>query len=98
MKARFQSVNFDADVKLLDFIQKKLDKLDTFFDNIISGDVYMKVTPNGRDNKVVEIKLSVPGKELIAKKESKSFEQSADLCVEALRRSILRYKEKVRVS
>ena len=95
MKLQMSSLKFDADKKLIDFIQKKADKLDTFYDNIIDGEVNMKVD-NGtdQDNKVVEIKLNVPGSTLFAKEYSKSFEAAADSAVEALRRQLKKFKEK----
>ena len=97
MKVRFHTVNFTADVKLLDFIQKKMDKLDIFYDHIVDGHVYLKVEPlSDRGNKLVEIKLIVPGKELVVKKYYKSFEGAIDQGVEALRRSLVKYKEKLK--
>ncbi|MCS5663609.1 MAG: ribosome-associated translation inhibitor RaiA [Flavobacteriales bacterium] len=97
MKVRFHSVNFSADVKLLNFVQKKMNKLDVFYDNIVDGDAYLKVEPSSdRENKLVEIKLRVPGKELVVKKHGKSFEGAIDQGVEALRRSLLKYKEKLK--
>jgi putative sigma-54 modulation protein len=62
MKITVQSIRFNADKKLLDFIQKKADKLDTFHDHIISGEVYLKLE-NVEDeaNKITEIKLLLPG-------------------------------------
>ena len=68
MKIRVQSIHFNADAKLLEFIQKKVDKLDLFFDQIISGEVYLKLE-NVEDeaNKISEIKLMVPGVTLFAK-------------------------------
>jgi putative sigma-54 modulation protein len=57
MKIRVQSIHFTADVKLLDFIQKKADKLDQFFDQIISGDVYLRLEKTEDEaNKISEIK------------------------------------------
>ena len=95
MKLQMSSLKFDADQKLLDFIQKKADKLDTFYDSIIDGEVNMKID-NGTDqeNKVVEIKLNVPGSSLFAKEHSTSFEAAADSAVEALRRQLKKFKEK----
>ena len=89
------SVHFDADVKLTDFIQKRADKLETFFDGIIDGEVFMKVEPDDhRENKLVEIKLNIPGDQLFAEKKAGSFEAAADEAVEALRRQLKKYKEK----
>lgn len=68
MKIRVQSIHFTADVKLLDFIQKKADKLDLFFDQIISGEVYLKLeNTDVEENKITEIKLLIPGNDLFEK-------------------------------
>lgn len=97
MKIRVQSIHFTADHKLLDFIQKKVDKLDQFFDQIISGEVYLKLE-NTEDvaNKITEIKLIIPGNDLFAKEQCKTFEEATDLAIESLRRQIDKHKEKVR--
>ena len=95
MKLQMQSVHFDADVKLTDFIQKKADKLETFYDRIIDGEVIMRLEPDdNRENKLIEIKLNIPGEQLFAEKRSNSFEAAADEAVEALRRQLKKYKEK----
>ncbi len=96
MKLHMSSLKFDADQKLLDFIQTKADKLDTFFDRIIDGEVNMHLERSAdKANKVIEIKINVPGQSLFAKEQSKSFEEAADLAVEALRRQLKKYKEKM---
>ena len=96
MKLQMHSIHFDADHKLVDFIQKKADKLDTFYDRIIDGEVYMRLDKDdSNENKVIEIKLNIPGTQLFAKEKSKSFEAAADEAVEALRRQLKKYKEKV---
>lgn len=95
MKLQMHSIRFDADVKLLDFIQKKADKLETFYDRIIDGEVFLRLEKDdSRENKIVEIKLNVPGEQLFAKTKSKSFEAAADESVEALRRQLKKLKEK----
>lgn len=97
MNARIQSVNFTADQKLVDFIEKRLEKLEQFHDRIIDGEVFLKLDNNHtRQNKIAEIKLKVPGNELIVKKQSKSFEHAADLSADALRRQLKKEKEKRR--
>jgi putative sigma-54 modulation protein len=89
------SIHFDADKKLTDFIQKKADKLETFYDRIIDGEVFMKVeNDDSRANKIIEIKINIPGNQLFASEKSKSFEAAADQAVEALRRQIKKHKEK----
>lgn len=99
MKIRVQSIHFTADVKLLDFIQKKADKLDQFFDQIISGDVYLKLE-NTEDeaNKISEIKLMIPGNDLFAKEQCKTFEEATDKAIESLKRQLYKHKEKLRPS
>ena len=97
MKIRVQSIHFTADVKLLDFIQKKADKLDQFFDQIISGDVYLRLEKTEDEaNKISEIKLSIPGNDLFAKEQCKTFEEATDKAVESLRRQLEKHKEKIR--
>ena len=89
------SIHFDADQKLVDFIQKKANKLDTFFDRIIDGEVFLRLDKDEtNENKIVEIKMNIPGTQLFAKEKSKSFEAAADEAVEALRRQLKKYKEK----
>lgn len=96
MKLQMHSIHFDADQKLLDYIQKKSEKLDTFFDRITGGEVFLRLNKDtlSHENKVVEIKLSVPGHTLFAKETSGSFEAAADVAVEALKSQIKKYKEK----
>ncbi len=96
MKLQMHSIHFDADQKLVDFIQKKADKLDTFYDRIIDGEVFMRLQKDeDRENKLLEIKLNIPGVQLFAKEKSKSFEAAADEAVEALRRQLKKHKEKL---
>jgi putative sigma-54 modulation protein len=96
MKLDIQSIHFDADQKLLDVIQAKLDKLDQYFDRIASGDVFLRLEKSEtRDNKLVEIKLIVPGNDLFASKRAASFEEAADEAVEALRRQVKKLKERL---
>ena len=95
MKITVQSIRFNADKKLLDFIQRKADKLDTFYDQIISGEVYLKLE-NVEDeaNKITEIKLMLPGNQIFAKEQCKTFEEGTDLAVECLRKQIEKHKQK----
>jgi putative sigma-54 modulation protein len=97
MKIRVQSIHFNADQKLLAFIQKKVDKLDQFFDQIIGGEVYLKLeNVDGEENKISEIKLMVPGITLFAKEQCKSFEEATDLAIESLKKQITKHKDKTR--
>lgn len=95
MRLQMHSIRFDADVKLLDFIQKKADKLERYYDRIIDGEVFLKLDKDEQmENKIVEIKMNIPGTQLFAKERSRTFEAAADTAVEALRRQLKKYKEK----
>lgn len=96
MDIQVHAVHFTADQKLINYINEKIEKLTLFFDHIIAGEVFLRLDKNSeKENKITEIKLLIPGKELFAKKQCKSFEEAADLVVEALRKQIVKHKEKV---
>ena len=87
MKVHTQSVNFNADQKLIDFIQNRMDKLEQHYDKVIKSDVYLKVeNTSDKQNKIFEAHLSVPGDNLIVKKQCKTFEEGADIAVASLQR------------
>lgn len=98
MEVIINSVHFTADQKLLDFITKKVNKLDTFFDGIINSEVTLRVLkPETPKNKVSEIKISLPvNGYLFAKKEADTFEEATDLALEAMKKQISKYKEKIK--
>ena len=94
MNVKIQSVKFDADQKLVDFIQLKLSKIGRFADNILSADVTLKIDKDDEvGNKVAIVKLNVAGGELVADRRSKSFEESVDLCIDAIKKQIEKFKE-----
>ncbi|SDS28747.1 putative sigma-54 modulation protein [Gillisia sp. Hel1_33_143] len=96
MKVNVQSVNFNVDQKLLDFIQVKLDKLENYYDKIIYADVFLKVqNTSEKENKITEILLSIPGGDLMVKKTCRKFEECVDECISTLQRQIVRKKEKM---
>lgn len=98
MNVNVQSVNFNADRKLIDFLQQRMDKLETFYDKVINSDVYLKVqNTSAKENKIVEIKLNVPGDKFIVKKQCKSFEEAIDSSCHSLERKLIKRKEKLRV-
>ncbi len=95
MKVNVQTPNFVADVKLLHFIERKLTKLEQFYDRIVFADVFLKVKKTSeKENKMVEILLSVPGDDLIIKKEAKTFEEGTDDCIKSLERQLKKRKQK----
>lgn len=95
MKINFQYTNFKADQKLLDFITKKITKLETFYDRIIDASVYLKVEKViDKDNKLVEVKLNVANNVIFAEQKSRTFEAATDLLIEALKSQLIKYKER----
>ena len=96
MRATIQSIHFDADQSLLDFVQKKVNKLEKFYDNVVDAQVQLRLDKNKEQgNKVVEIKLQVPKDTLVGKNQSSTFEAATDETVEDLRRQLLKYKGKM---
>ena len=94
MKLQVHSIHFDADTKLIDFIQKKVDKLETFYDRVVDGEVFLRINNEGVENKTVEIRVKVPGSQLFAKEQARSFEAATDMATEAMRNQIKKFKEK----
>jgi putative sigma-54 modulation protein len=97
MNINIQSIGFVADVKLENFIEAKLIKLQKFYEDILGAEVFLRLEKSETtENKVVEINLDVKGVDLFAKKQSKTFEESTDLVIDALKRQVVKYKEKLR--
>ncbi|MBL0741882.1 ribosome hibernation-promoting factor, HPF/YfiA family [Chryseolinea lacunae] len=97
MKLQVHSIHFDADVKLIDFIQRKLNKLETFYDRLVDGEVFLRLNNEGIENKTVEIKLRVPGSQLFAVEKARSFEAATHLAADALRMQLTKSKTKGRI-
>jgi ribosome hibernation promoting factor len=98
MKVHTQSVHFSADAKLISFIEKKLSKLDQFFDRIVSANVILKLENSGQiKDKVAEIRINIPGVVLYAKETHKTFEASIDNAITSLKRQVVKYKERSRM-
>ncbi|MCB0704499.1 MAG: ribosome-associated translation inhibitor RaiA [Saprospiraceae bacterium] len=97
MKVHVETVQFKADQKLLEFIDRKIAKLDTFFDRIIEVEVILKLENSGQvRDKVVEVKVHVPGDILFVSETDKAFEAAVELAVDSLKRQLKRHKEKIR--
>jgi putative sigma-54 modulation protein len=96
MNVNIQTVRFDADNRLVDYINRKLQKLSTFHDRIIQVSVFLKldnVVHNIKD-KIAEIRVHVPRHDFFVKSTSKSFEQSFDDAFESIVSQIKRKKQK----
>ncbi len=97
MNVNIQTVHFDADEKLVTYVEKKLSKLSQFHDRITKVDVYLKldnVVHNIKD-KIAEIKVHIPRYDFFVKHSSKSFEESFDVALDSVIVQIKRKKEKL---
>ncbi len=96
MQITFQAVHFTADQKLKDYCSEKLQKLVKLYPKILQTTIYLKLENSGQvKDKVIEVKLSVPGHTLIATSTDKSFEASFDDALENIKRQLIKLNEKV---
>lgn len=95
MNVQIQSVKFDADQKLIDFVNAKMAKLDRFAERSTGADVTMKIDKDHeKGNKVATITLHLPGEAPVAEARAKTFEEAVDLAIDALRRQVDKIKTK----
>lgn len=94
MKITVKSLGLTPHAPLEEHIEKKLNKLDTFYDKIIDCKVFLKVeNKSDKENKTAEIILAVPGDDIVVKKTTATFEGSLDQCVETAKRLLIKKKE-----
>jgi len=97
MNIKIHSVRFDADRKLKQFVNQKIEKLNHFSDGIVSAEVYLRLdNDEDRENKIAEIKIEYPGGPLFAKKQGKTFEEAMDQALDAIKKQIVKQKEKMK--
>jgi len=97
MNIQIHSLRFDADKKLLSFVNQKVSKLSLFSEDILSVEVNLRLDKGqDGDNKASEIKVELPGGVLFARKQGKSFEEATDEAIDALKKQITKHKEKMR--
>lgn len=93
MNTIINAVKFKADEKLEKYINEKVAKLDRMIDNAVGCEVTLKVDkPESDNNKVVDMRLGVKGKDLYATKQADSFEEAVSQCVDSLKVQIEKYK------
>lgn len=97
MRLQMQAIHFDADPKLLSFIQQKMDKLDTFYDRITSGEVFLKLDKSDNaklHTKLLEVKIYVPGGTMFVREQGTTFEEATDLAIDTLKMQVKKFKDK----
>ena len=88
-----KSLKFNADEKLLDFIDKKVGKVEKFFDNMGDIDVTLSLLPDA-DNKCVKLQTHIPGEDLIIERNAHTCDEAVTEAADALKEKIVRAKEK----
>jgi len=97
MQVKIQSIHFDADKELLEFIQKKVDKLHQYYDGIMGGDVFLRLEKaDDTQNKIAEIKLQTRTGEMFAKRQCKTFEEAVTESAEAISVQVRKHKDKIK--
>ena len=98
MNVNFQSVNYIADIKLVEFTQKRIEKITQFYNQIVDVFVYTKVeNSSDKINKFAELKIGIPGDDVIVKKTAKSFEEAINQAADSAERILKRRKDKQRI-
>ncbi len=93
MEIKVQSVKFNADQKLLDFVDKKLGKIEKFYEGITSVDVTMSLL-NEAQNKDVKVVVAIPGNTIVVERNAKTFEDAVTEAADILKENLTRIKEK----
>lgn len=95
MNITIHSIRFDADQKLQKFVKNKINKLEQYLDGVISAEVYLRLDKSQNlENKVTEVKMKVKGGDMFVKKRCRSFEEATDQSVDALKKQLIKHKEK----
>ena len=93
MEIRIQYLKFNADQKLLDFIEKKFSRIEKFYDSITGVDVALSLLPD-HENKNVKVQVAIPGNTIVVEKNAKTFEDAVVDCADILKEKLVKEKEK----
>ena len=97
MNVQIQSVKFDADKRLVEFVNAKMAKLDRFAERSTGAEVILKLDKDHeKGNKFATITLHMPGEDMVAEHRARAFEEASDEAIDALKRQIEKFKEKVK--
>ena len=95
MEIRIKSIHFDATEKLQEFINKKVEKLQKSYEDIQKVEVQLKVEkPAAALNKTTSLTVTAPGNTLFVEKTCDTFEEGVDLCLDAMKVQLTKFKEK----
>lgn len=95
MNVQIQSVKFDADKRLVEFVNAKMTKLDRFAERSTGAEVILKLDKDHeKGNKIATITLRMPGEDLVASHQARSFEEAVDEAIDALKHQLDKFKAK----
>lgn len=94
MEIKIKSLKFDADQKLVAFVEKKVSKLEKFYEGTETVEVILSLLPDP-ENKNAKIQIHVPGQDLVIEKNAKTFEDAVTECADAMKEKLTRFKEKL---
>ena len=95
MEVKIQSVKFDASKQLIEFVEKKMSRLERFEDSSTGVDVVLKLDKDSeKGNKVALVTLRVPGGDIVSEQRARTFEEAVDLALDALKRQIENKKDR----
>lgn len=96
MRVTINSVHFKADQKLEEFITQKIEKVCAKYIEVIEAEVSLKLdNTDTPENKIADIRLVIKGEDLFASKQSKTFEESVDTAIDALKKQLEKYKGRI---
>lgn len=93
MEIRIQSLKFDADQKLIDYVEKKVAKIEKFDETITNVDVVLSLLEKP-ENKAVKLQVAVPGETLVVERTAKTFEEAVTEAADTMKERLVRNKEK----
>ena len=93
MEIKVQSIKFDADQKLIDYINRKVSKVEKFYEDVVRCEVLLSLLPDF-DNKNVKVRVLIPGSEVVVERNSDTFEEAVTECVGILKEKLVSVKEK----
>ena len=95
MDIKIQSLKFDASKQLIEFIEKKLSRLERFAENPTGCDVVLRLEKDDeKGNKVALVTLHVPGGDILTEQKARTFEEAIDEALDVVNRQIEKRKDK----
>ena len=94
MKTTFTARHFDASAELHEYAEEAVQKLDQFYDRIITCDIILQPVPDDENPQQAELNVKVPQKLINAKEKASSYEQAINMVIENVTRQIKKYKKK----